>query len=91
MFPNGGHGHSGHQAPGQLPLGQGLGPTVGHHLGHTISPMGPPSSGNQLPGMYILSLFTYFNQSVKSKTLKALSTQNHSRLVFKSFVNSWLV
>ena len=50
MFPNGGHGHGGHQAPGQLPLGQGLGPTVGHHLGHTISPMGPPSSGNQLPG-----------------------------------------
>lgn len=52
MFPNGGgHGHGGHQAPGQLPLGQGLGPTVGHHLGHTISPMGPPSSGNQLPGL----------------------------------------
>lgn len=51
MFPNGGHGHSGHQAPGGLPLGQGLGPTVGHHLGHTISPMGPPTSGNQLPGL----------------------------------------
>ena len=54
MFPNGGHGHQPAPAPapgpGQLPLGQGLGPNVGHHLGHTISPMGPPSSGNQLPG-----------------------------------------
>ena len=42
MFPNGG-------PPGQLPIG----PTVGHHLGHTISPMAaPPQSGqNQLPGL----------------------------------------
>ena len=34
-------------APGQLSLG----PHVSHHLGHTISPLGPPSSGNQLPGL----------------------------------------
>jgi len=42
MFPNGNHGN-----PGQL----NLGPNIGHHLGHTISPMGPPTSGNQLPGL----------------------------------------
>ena len=71
MFPNGGHGHQPAPAPapgpGQLPLGQGLGPNVGHHLGHTISPMGPPSSGNQLPGgegeLDVISYFIeYFNR-----------------------------
>ena len=47
MFPNGTHQGGGQGAgPGQL----NIGPNIGHHLGHTISPMGPPSSGNQLPG-----------------------------------------
>ena len=72
MFPNGGHGHQPAPAPapgpGQLPLGQGLGPNVGHHLGHTISPMGPPSSGNQLPGgegeLDVISYFIEYSSSI---------------------------